>query len=777
MAEHIRIGDVAPRVQYAADGVQVAFTYPFPIFAVADLEVRLDGVRQFGGYSVTGAGQSAGGQVVFAAAPSAGRRLTLLRRLRLSRTSDFQENGVLRARVLNDELDYQVAALQEAQDALSNALRLDPSETASMVLPLAGGRAGRMLGFDAVGNVALFPQGGSITSAFPGAVPRSVEDKFSETLSARDFGSTGNGSTDDGPALQAAMNAAAVSGKVLVIGEGTHRTTMPLIFSGDAGGLLMRGLILYAGPAGAALTIGNGGAFRNATKRYEGLRVLRATQSDWSSEADIGIVLRNLDACHVEIRQAEGFTIGVRTLGEDRGFEDSTMLLGRIVNNRIGLDVRTATAAGWNNSVNYIGGHFACASDCNPTQSRFGIRFSNAAGAYNRHNQHLFTSPAFELQRQGTPGTVDAIPFLIEAADARNVMARGIRMEACSPFVARHTGGANDCVYEVAYTGTYAFTGNGIDYTGTATRAGGTVLPLHQAAAAQGTPRLVADAANIRARAFRQTIDGAGGVGFEEMVVLSSNPAGPPTNLTGFGFAGLPLFGLNAESVTIPTSRALGFVVDCAECREFFIAAEGQELRPVVMQFDAAENVLDSASPALLSNMNILWTGAPSMWWEGNSNLDSLSAGVALNRLQRVTLHANARFAVIGVRGGSATAVLKALRLYAPATQAPMVLFGGGRKWGVREYTTADTGWVVPPLAAGATATRDVTLAGVRQGDLVGAGFAKDSGFQSGGVVFHAAVGGTASTNQVRVTAQNISGGSITVDAGTLFVRAVKPRL
>ena len=777
MAEHIRIGDVAPRVQYATDGAQAVFTYPFPIFVAADLEVRLDGVRQYGGYSVTGAGLSEGGQVVFSLAPPGGRRLTLLRHLRLSRTSDFQENGVLRARVLNDELDYQVAAMQEAQDALSSAIRLDPSESASMVLPLAAGRATRVLGFDSIGNVALFPQGGAVTSAYPGAVPRSVEDKLSETLSARDFGSTGNGTTDDGPALQAAMNAAAVSGKVLLIGEGTHRTTMPLVFSGDAGGLLMRGLILYAGPAGAALTIGNGGAFRNATKRYEGLRVLRATQADWSNEADIGIVLRNLDACHVEVRQAEGFTIGVRTLGEDRGYEDTTMLLGRIVNNKYGLDVRTASAAAWNNSVNYVGGHFACDSACNPTQARFGVRFSAAAGAYPRHNQHLFISPAFELQRQGTPGTVDAIPFLVDVTDARTIMARGIRMEACSPFVARHTGGANDCVYEVAYTGTYAFTGNGIDYTASATRAGGTVVSLHQAAAAQGTPRLIADASNIRSRAFRQTIDGAGGVGFDELVVLSSNPAGPPSSLTGFGFAGLSLFGLNAENVTIPTSRALGFVVDCTDCKEFFIAAEGSELRPVIMQFDAAENVLDGNMPLLLSNMNVLWTGAPSMWWEGNANLDSLSGGIALNRLQRVTLHANARFAVIGVRGGSATAIIKALRLYAPATQAPMVLFGGGRKWGVREYTVADAGWVLPALAAGATTTRDVTLAGVRQGDLVTAGFAKDAGFQNGGVVFQAAVGGTASSNQIRVTAQNISGGSITVDSGTLYLRAVKPRL
>jgi len=778
MADHIRIGDVAPRIQYIANGVQTAFTYPFPIFASSDLELRLNGLLVFTGFSITGAGLSEGGQVLFDQAPAAGAKLTLRRHLRLSRTSDFQQNGVLRARILNDELDYQVAALQEAQDGLSGAIRLDPSEYAATVLPLAEARANRILGFDATGAVTVFPQGGTITSAYPGAVPRSVEDKFSETLSARDFGSTGNGTSDDGPALQAAMNAAAASGKHLIIGEGTHRTTMPLNLPGDAAGLTMRGVILYAGPDGqAALTLGSGGDVRNANRRYEGLRVLRASQSDWSNEADIGIVLRNLDASHVEILQAEGFTIGLRSLGDQRGFEDSTLHLGRIANNKIGLDVRTGSAAGWNNSITYLGGHFAVASGVNPTLGRFGVRFSCAIGGYDRHNQHLFLGPAFELQRHGTPGTVDAIPFLVDVADARCITARGIRMEQCSEYVARHTGGANDCVYEVGYTGTYGFAGNGVHYPDGATRAGATVLPFHQAAAAHGTPRLIAEAANIRARAFRQTIDSAGGVGFEGMAVLSSNPSGPPTTLSGFCFAGLNSFILNAESIGIPTSRALGFVVDCSQCKEFFIAAEGSELRPVIQQFDASENVLGATSPLLFSNMNASWGGSPAMWWEGNVNLDSLSGGFAINRLQRVTLHANARFAMIGVRGGSASAVITALRLYTPAIYAPTVLFGGSRRWGVREYTATDTGWTIPALAANATTTRDVTLTGLRQGDFVSASFAKTTGFQNGGVIFHAAVGGTAGSDQLRVTAHNISGGSITIDAGTLYVRAVKPRL
>ncbi|MBX9698854.1 MAG: hydrolase, partial [Acetobacteraceae bacterium] len=295
-------------------------------------------------------------------------------------------------------------------------------------------------------------------------------------------------------------------------------------------------------------------------------------------------------------------------------------------------------------------------------------------------------------------------------------------------------------------------------------------------AAAVATPRLIAAAENVRARAFRQTTMAADGVGFEGLAVLSGNPSGPPTTLDGFCFPGLASIGLNPESVTLPTSRALAFVVDCAECREFFLAAEGSELRPVVLQFGAAETVLDDAHPVLFSNMNAVWAGAPSHFHEGNANLDSLTGGLALNRLQRVTLHADARFAVIGVRGGSSAAQLKALRLFAPAQHAPMVIGGPGRAWGRREYTGL-YGWTVPTLAAGATTTLDCPLPGVRQGDFVQAGFARNAGFWNGGLIFHAAVGGTAGTDQVRVTAQNITGGTIAGADGVLFVRAVKPRV
>lgn len=164
MAEHIQIGDVAPRIQYTGDGSQTVFTYTFPIFAAADMEVYFDQAKQSTGFTVNGAGQSAGGDVTFDAAPASGVLVTLRRRLAIQRTSDFQESGEFRAKVINDELDYLTAALQQVSDDGERALRLGATDpTASLTLPDKATRASMYLGFDAAGDAiatdASGPQG------------------------------------------------------------------------------------------------------------------------------------------------------------------------------------------------------------------------------------------------------------------------------------------------------------------------------------------------------------------------------------------------------------------------------------------------------------------------------------------------------------------------------------------------------------------------------------------------------------------------------------------
>ena len=70
--EHIKMPDVTPIVRYVADGVDTNYTYPFPIFASEDLAVYLDGAKQAGGFTINGAGQTAGGDITFDSAPASG---------------------------------------------------------------------------------------------------------------------------------------------------------------------------------------------------------------------------------------------------------------------------------------------------------------------------------------------------------------------------------------------------------------------------------------------------------------------------------------------------------------------------------------------------------------------------------------------------------------------------------------------------------------------------------------------------------------------------------
>lgn len=768
------------RQLFTAAGGQTIFPFDFPIYAASDLRV----VRTRGAasttlilgtdYSVTGAGEQPGGTITLTSGAVAGDVMLLDSAMPIGRTSAFSDGGDLPAQGLNGEFNRLFIVLQQLiRDGL-RAITFPANEpTQNGTLPAPGSRANALVGFDAVGQLAMVPRatvgGGAFQQVGIGAVTSTVQDELAGArITPQQFGATGGGSVDDLAAVRRAVDRAVAVGGFLVVPAGVYRITGTVTVPQQVRGILMEGEFLYDGPGGEpALILGDGGTTNNQNRVYRGIRVRRAAVSSWINEADIGIQARNLDASILEIVQAEGFTIGVQTLGDGRGFEDSTVILGRIVNNKIGLDLRTNTADAWCNANSFHGGHFANASGTHPTLSRFGVRLSAAPGAYLLHNGNRFHNQDFELQRQGTPGTVDAIPFLIEV-NGRGNIANGVRMEACSPFVARHTTDANDAEYEVIFVGTFAYTGAAIDYPGTATRAAGDSKVLHQAAVAYGSPRLVAAANSVRELAFRDTRVAAGGIGFDGLAVLSTNPAGPPTTLTGFAFGGLDGITLNAGDVTVPTSRALCFVVNAALCKEFVLAVDGELMRPIVMQFDASENVLDNNHPVLFSNMNTTWAGSPSFFHEGVGDLDGLSGGIAINRHQRIRLAPACSIAIIGVRGSTSAGTLRAMRLFCPPLFAPRVLAGGARAWGSRELSASLT-FDPASIAASATGVQDVTVTGARPGDHCAASWSAATVLP-----FSAHV---SSENTVRVYIRNYTGGAVDLASGTVFVNAIKPRL
>lgn len=228
--QHIKIPAVVPVVRFLANGSQNDFTYPFPIFSADDLRVSLNGALQSYGYSVSGVGESAGGQVNFAIPPAAGVVVMLERRFPLERMTDFLEGGDFSARALNDELDFLVMALQQVQRDQTAMLRYTPGEMpAALDLPVKDLRAGKALGFDDSGNPVAVSLEGSMatpdyTASGMGAETRSSSDKLSDLVSVRDFGAIGDGLTDDTLALQQAL----ASHQAVFVPAGTYLVTAPV---------------------------------------------------------------------------------------------------------------------------------------------------------------------------------------------------------------------------------------------------------------------------------------------------------------------------------------------------------------------------------------------------------------------------------------------------------------------------------------------------------------------------------------------------------------------
>ena len=127
MSNHIKIQGTSPRIQYVADGKLNAYEFPFVIFNPSDINVYFnDKVQDSASYTVTMSQNTEGGEVSFETAPASGTIITIVRNLAIKRTSTFQEGGALRAKVLNNEFDYQMACQQQIADSLNRSMVLPP---------------------------------------------------------------------------------------------------------------------------------------------------------------------------------------------------------------------------------------------------------------------------------------------------------------------------------------------------------------------------------------------------------------------------------------------------------------------------------------------------------------------------------------------------------------------------------------------------------------------------------------------------------------------------
>ncbi len=222
--DHIKMPDIAPIVRYNANGTQSIYSYSFPIFASEDLAVYIDGAKQASGFTISGAGNTNGGNITFDNPPAQGSIITLARELPIERVTDFLEGGDFSAQSINNELDYIIASLQQVNRENDLMLKYSDSEApANVILPSKNIRKNKALGFDGDGNpIAVSLEGSMATPDFTatgtGAITRTSSDKFSDMVSIKDFGAVGDGLSDDTNAIINALSAA----NSVYVPEGTY---------------------------------------------------------------------------------------------------------------------------------------------------------------------------------------------------------------------------------------------------------------------------------------------------------------------------------------------------------------------------------------------------------------------------------------------------------------------------------------------------------------------------------------------------------------------------
>jgi len=255
----IPINAVTRRVQFTGNTGLGPFAFTFEILANTDIAVYKNAtlltlttdytvtINVNGTGSVTLTGSGSGTALV------SSDYLTIIGNKALARTTDFTTAGDLLASALNDQLDANVIMTQQLDERVDRALRQDPNDVdGDMTIPAKADRLNKILRFNATtGNpeVITLASGAtsaanvSFTQAGAGAVETTVDAKLNESVSVKDFGATGDGTTDDTAAIQAAIDNAVSSGIYRVyFPKGNYRTVntvgpstevFNLIFYGD----------------------------------------------------------------------------------------------------------------------------------------------------------------------------------------------------------------------------------------------------------------------------------------------------------------------------------------------------------------------------------------------------------------------------------------------------------------------------------------------------------------------------------------------------------------
>ena len=160
------ISSTTVRNSYSGDGSTTTFSYTFKIFQDSDIQVI---IRSANGtettktitthYTVTGAGVSAGGTVIFTGGniPTSTQTVVLRRNIPQTQAIDYIANDPFPAESHEEGLDRATMAIQQLQEEVTRSIKLSKTNTMTSTEFSVGAadRANKILAFDTNGELAV----------------------------------------------------------------------------------------------------------------------------------------------------------------------------------------------------------------------------------------------------------------------------------------------------------------------------------------------------------------------------------------------------------------------------------------------------------------------------------------------------------------------------------------------------------------------------------------------------------------------------------------------
>lgn len=226
---------------YSCNGSTTEFTFGFPIFNTSDIVVvhrtTSTGVgvslTETTHYAVTATNNdfSSGGTVTTVATYASGVTLTLYANIPDTQNTDMEDSGVLRVEDLEDQIDKLTLLVQQLQEQIDRCIKIPVTESTTVDAVNSVDRASSYLAWGSDGSLTSTAGTSSdvTASTFMATVLDDTTDSAALTTLSGIFtenvqhhGATGNGTTDDTTAFQAAMTAGIAGGRIVYVPKGTY---------------------------------------------------------------------------------------------------------------------------------------------------------------------------------------------------------------------------------------------------------------------------------------------------------------------------------------------------------------------------------------------------------------------------------------------------------------------------------------------------------------------------------------------------------------------------